>query len=248
MEQEEKSIFDEDQKPVFLTKDSMYLNSNTLFVEYDDIIRPIGFLIAFFLNQLKKDYNGLFDLSPIDGLDYESLWEWYINREQKNVLYGLLSESAKNTITFSKLNELENKILESIDPKLYGFVPELSFCQTLRSLFTNTDENIVHRIVIYYPYKNDHIKKDIENLFGDERISFKYGNIEDVLKDVSSDSTYVFSDITNIIVLEELNKLKYSSIVIPYGLQYNMNGKNLKINIDEYEKEDLFKLTFFNNL
>ena len=58
----------------------------------------------------------------------------------------------------------------------------------------------------------------------------------------------MFSDITNIILLEDLGKLKYSSVVVPYNISYNMIGDNLKIKIEEYEKYNLFKFTFFNNL
>ena len=102
-------------------------------------------------------------------------------------------------------------------------------------------------VIIWYPIKNEKVEEDVNELFG-EKVQIKFGPIDEVLRKVPEDSTYVFSDITNIILLEDLGKLKYSSVVVPYNISYNMIGDKLKINIEEYEKYNLFKFTFFNNL
>lgn len=244
---DKEDIFSGETKPVILTQDSMFMNANTLFIEYNDIIRPIGFLVSIFLNRIKKDYNGLFDLSPIDGLEYDGIWEWYINRKNQNVIYELLSKENKNSIPFHKLDEIESTVIDSIEHELFHIIPELAFCQTLNNLIKIADENLIKHIIIWYPIKNEKIQEDVKELFG-EKVQIKFGPIGEVLRKIPEDSTYVFSDITNIILLEDLDKLKYSSVVVPYNISYNMIGDNLKIKIEEYEKYNLFKFTFFNNL
>ena len=122
MDLDKEDIFSGETKPVILTQDSMFMNANTLFIEYIDIIRPIGFLVSIFLNRIKEDYNGLFDLSPIDGLEYDGIWEWYINRKNQNVVYELLSKENKNAIPFHKLDEIESTVIDSIEHEFFHIV------------------------------------------------------------------------------------------------------------------------------
>ena len=71
------------------------------------------------------------------------------------------------------------------------------------------------------------------------------GDIVDALKKVPDDSTYAFSDITNVNALEYVGKLQYSSIIIPQEYGYNVDDGKFIIDFDLLRKEAVFKLDQF---
>ena len=105
---------------------------------------------------------------------------------------------------------------------------------------------LVPKVLIYYPYENDIIKRDIEKTFLNPDIQFVSGDISDVLKEVPNDSTYIFSDISNILILEELGKIDMSSIIIPEDYDYNKTEEGEYIlDLESMQSDHVFKLNFF---
>lgn len=239
---EKESIFNGKNKIKIQTNDSFFLNSDTLFVEYRDIIRPIDFILLLVINRNKEKFESFLNFDEIDGLEIPGLFEWYINRENQNIFYELATKEAKMS-DFIDFNKMREEFIEIIDPEMFRLMPQWDFIDVVKQL-SKEDKEFIHHIKIWHPTDSEVIKKDIELTFNG-RVNFISGPLEEVLKNVSNDSTFVFSDITNICVLEELGKLNYSSILIPKGYQYNKCGDKLKIDIEEYEKNNIFKIDFF---
>lgn len=145
------------------------------------------------------------------------------------------------------MDDLINSQLERI-PSLVKRSPLLAMGRVIQELMRDKKNGIVKKFFIYNRYENTSIAEDLLDVF-DEDIIFLTGELPDALKEVPDDSTYVFSDITNVSVLAECDKLNYSSILIPYEYAYNKTSEgDYLIKIDEYMKNYLFKIDFFNAL
>jgi len=73
---------------VFTGLDSPFTNTENLVIEYNDILRPLGFDVI----RLLKDsdiLNTFINTEPIQNITDEELYEWYINREEANVFANL---------------------------------------------------------------------------------------------------------------------------------------------------------------
>ena len=235
------------EKVIYRGIDGVFLNSKSLFCEYHDIIKSPYF---FFLNLITENldkFSGRVDTELLDGLDLESLCELYCGRKYQNVLMDIIHPSLKGKIPVSVLDEFINSEIERIE-LIVKRSPILAMGRVIQELIRDKKAGIVKNFFIYNRYPNKSIENDLMDIF-DEDVKFLTGELEDVLKEVPDDSTYVFSDITNISVLAECNKLNYSSIMIPYDYSYNKNSEGeYLIKIDEYMKKYLFKLDFFNAL
>lgn len=232
------------KKSFFTTQDEVFLNSQCLFVEYTDIIKSPYFIFLHSLILYPNQFSEYLDIDRLRGYDLESLSEWYINRKYQNPLMDLLKDKYKDTIFPYKLDELFNNIINNY-PNLITLSPLLNFSSVIKGLNINKN-SIVKKIVIWNLYPNDIIRKDIRENFGDN-IHFVTGELYDVLKNVPDDSTYVFSDISNISVLLDSNKLNLSSVLVPKEYKYNYIDNNiLKIDYNAYLKEALFKFNLFN--
>ena len=85
----------------------------------------------------------------------------------------------------------------------------------------------------------------------DGKAKYVYGDLVKVLKEneITSNSTFVFSDITKINSLKEAGILNLSSVIIADRYGYNYGGENeVVIDLEKYLSEDTFKLDFFDNL
>ena len=94
------------------------------------------------------------------------------------------------------------------------------------------------------------IEKDIHERYGNF-IQFVYGDMQEVLIEnkITSDTTFVFSNILHILNLIQTNLLNYSSIIIADEYFYNYNDEMEPIiNFEELFKDCIFKLDFFNNI
>ena len=78
----------EHKKKVILTNNSPFLNTDCIFVEYNDVIKSPFFVL---LNYIKDTdaLKELYDLSDIAELNLEELYEWYLGREERILFNNL---------------------------------------------------------------------------------------------------------------------------------------------------------------
>lgn len=227
--------------------DFVFLNSKSVFIEYIDIIRAPYFFMLYGLS--KSDQTNpmsVLDLSPILGKSDTEISEFYYTRRNQNPLYDL----AKDGADYAKLDDLLDISIES-DPEILRYSPELNCVNAISSLLRN-DDILVKKIYVYYPYPNAVVESDVmDTIFHfTKNVEFVSGPLEDVLKSVPDDSTYIFSDISKIDTLARVGKLNLASVVLPFEYGYNYEDPtdvtgNLVINLDAYMKENLFKIDFF---
>ena len=106
---------------------------------------------------------------------------------------------------------------------------------------------------------DEYIKKDIEYLFSNHpKVSYMSGEFEMILKsgEIPIDTTYILSDYTKIIALDNVDMLNYSSLVLPMEFDYNFHierdehGNPIKrtpvINFDYFKEKAVFKYAFYN--
>lgn len=237
----------EGDRVTMFCQDFLFTNSKSIFIEYIDIIRAPYFS---FLNALMKSphiENSIFDYSKIEGLTEEGLGHFYYNRRNQNFLYDLVKEGVNPD--YDKLDMVLDNGLKDV-PELVTLSPELNFVEVLRKLMWK-DSLIANKVYIYYPFDNPSIKKDVADTFSfNIDIKFVSGDLEDVLKDVPTDSTYVFSDITKIELLDKMDRIQLSSILVPKDYGYNYEdpedrNSNLLVNISDYSKEFMFHFNTF---
>lgn len=232
------------EKTFFTSQDEVFLNSQCLFVEYIDIIKSPYFIFLHNLMLYPGQFSTYYELDRFKGYDIEALTEWYLNRKYQNPLMDLLKDEFRDNVPLYALDEFFNNVIND-SPELITLSPLLNFSTAIKELGANKT-SIVKKIVVWYPYLNDAIKKDIRDNFGDN-IHFVTGDLPEVLKDIPNDSTYVFSDINNISILLDENKLNLSSVVIPKDYKYNyIDNDTLKIDYKKYLDEALFKFNMFN--
>ena len=242
-----------ENKKVIVTYNSPFLNSDAILVEYNDVLKSPFFILLMTI----KDNEALkiiFDLIELEELDIDSLYEWYLNRKDKNIFKclnlndGVLESYFNNDISlFDKwcddmLYDLINK-----NPYFVEYDSELNFTESFQTLLQKT---LVKKSYIYTEQYSESIKEDILKLFG-EKVIYVYGDLLDIIKEnnITNNSTFVFSDIKKILYLEKANILKFSSVIIADRYGYNYKSKNeLVIDIDRLNSEYIFKLDFFDNL
>jgi hypothetical protein len=232
-----------------------FLNCDSMFIEYNDVIKSPLFL---FLNSIKdnQSLSTIFDLSEIMDLDIPALYEWYVNRKHHNIFKclklqdGVMEEYFENSIDVFNdwCEEIPYRSLD-LSPYFVETDTELNFVEILNTLLS-IGGSLVNKYYVYTPIKVEKIQKDLIELFGD-KIVYVYGNLEDVLKEneVTSNSTFVFSDIQKILTLDKVGILNLSSIIIADRYAYNYKDEKTPIiDIDSLTKNSIFKLDFFNNI
>ena len=76
------------EKERVISFDSVFLNSESIFIEYVDIIRATYYPL---LNLMRKhEEHPLYDLSKINNLSVEEFGDWYIGRKHQNPLLDLI--------------------------------------------------------------------------------------------------------------------------------------------------------------
>lgn len=236
-----------DDKIVYRGVDGVFLNSQSIFCEYHDIIKSPYFLFLNLIVENLDQFSKFVDVDELEGLELESLCELYYARKYQNILMEILKPELKGKISVIDLDNFINHEIEHVDA-LVERSPLLAMGHVIQELIRDKKNCIVKKVIIYNRYYNKTIEEDLQEIFN-EKVEFMYGELHEVLDKVPDDSTYVFSDITNIITLAECSKLNYSSILIPSEYSYNKNSDgDYLIKIDEYMKDYLFKLNFFNAL
>ena len=242
---------------IFLASDTPFLNSDLLFVEYFDVLKSPYFV---FLAASKDNevLNQIFDLSEFSDMSTVELYEWYVKRKRFNVFHNLkIREEAYVNMFHSNdkevmdwIEDLAKTSIDSIPNIVTDY--ELNFDHTLKHI--KRDKKILKRIMIYTPFYSESIYNDIAENYGNG-IEYVYGDLDDVLSDeenkITSNSTFVFSDVSKIYALKNNNLLEFSSVIIAdkYGFNYNdYNDDKVKYDLIELRKEILFKLDFFDNI
>lgn len=224
---------------------NFFLNSECLFIEYNDLL---GLPLFLFLYPLRRNTRmmELFRLDKIQLLSNEELFFWYLNRKNINPLFDLLQPIVK--FTPEELNTFVLKEIGNPDAMSLFVYPydSLSINKFLERMIA---EEFVSKIVIYYPTKNPNMEMEIRGFFYDPkgRIQFQYGSFKEVAKELPTDTTFLLSDIMHVQELIEINHLEFSSIGIPYEYRYNFDDAGeLKLPIQEFQKDILFKFNLFN--
>lgn len=241
------------QQNAIITYDSAFLNCDAIFIEYDDVLKCPFFIFLHAINE-NEAVKLLFDTTEIAGLDIDGLYEWYINRKNQNIFKCL---KLQDGVLENYFNNDRNEFEQWCDTILYDFISqngqlvqantELNFTKTLSILM---GESLVKKYYVYTPFEVEAIRQDLKNKYG-EKIIYVYGDLKTVLKDhqITSNSTFVFSDVSKIMVLDDLGLLNLSSILIADKYAYNYkDSENLNIDLDELAKRACFKLDRFNNI
>ena len=225
---------------ILRTTDTMFLNSKCIFIEYYDVIKVPWFILLSSLGNSSR-LREIVDISPIYGLNNSALYEWYVNRTDRNFFKCFKT----NTPDGFDLDELLHTL--SYNEAFYTDYSEINFSDVLLYLITS---KMVKDVKIYTEDYNEHVEHDLRLNWGDE-VEYVYGDLKEVLEDIPDDSTYIFSDIFKLITLDECGKLPYSSICVAgdydYNYTYDENGiRKLAVNVDYLIENNVFKISYFN--
>lgn len=228
------------EKIYFRSDDMMFQNAHCLFIEYTDIIKSPYFIFLMLMMKNPENFSKYYNMEVFNNYGIEELSEWYIHRKHQNPLVDLITTDVRDNMDTKEFDKFINEQIIA-HPLLVEKSPILNLGNSLHEL----SDEVVRNIAIWYPYPNKVIEKDVADTFGD-KFKFVTGDLSQILDTIPSDTTYVFSDITNIDLLYEKKKLYLSSIIVPneYGYNY-IDEDTLKINTEEYQKDVVFKLDFF---
>lgn len=235
-----------DEKIFIQTNDSVFFNSKSVFVEYIDVIKSPYFLFIYAMNSSedKRVLKDPFDMEKITSLEsVEAVTEWYYTRKNQNPLIDLVPDERLSTLDFDAVDRFMDLQMRENEVLVHHSSP-LNFVNVINNLMV--DSLLVPKVYIWYPYDNPVIAADVKSLFESDDVVFRHGPLEKCLADVPNDSTFVFSDMTNILVLEDLQKLDYSSIITPIDFAYNRIDDELPlIDIEKMQESHVFKYNQF---
>lgn len=241
-----------------LTSDTVFTNAQCLFVEYHDCIKSPYFILLTVLSQNKK-IRDLIDISPIDGLNTEQLFEWYINRKNRNFLLDLATMS-EDQVPYDVLLEvlMNNEIFFKTNSELntVDLIHTAIRTKTAKQIIIFNDMHYDQNGVALEVTKNTNkfISDDVTRIFGKTSgVKFVSGDFRKVVKSLPVDTSYILSDFNKITILEEEKHLTYASLILPIDFAYNYvfddNGiRTTKpiINFDYLAMHNMFKLNFYN--
>lgn len=229
-----------DQKIVYRANDTLFYNSHCLFVEYMDLIKTPWFVLLNLCRQNEK-LKSILDITPIEDFSLDALFEWYMNRKNRNIFYELLFNK---DVDLEEMDLLVKSQLE-ISPIFFTLDTALTVVPAINKILR---ENIIKEVIVYSEYYNQFMEEDIKQVFFEnKKVKYRHGNLKDVLRSIPIDTTYFLSDIEKIIALEETNHLDMASIILPYEYRYNKNEKGeWNIDLEYLAKNHIYKLSFYN--
>ena len=235
------------EKKVFRGIDTLFYNSQCVFIEYHDVISMPWFTMLYYMRN-SEYMNTIFNMDSLRDYSLTGLLEWYLNRKHRNVFEDILTREGKS-INYDNAVNILNQCMELTDD-FYKIDTNLKFMSVLRLLLA--EQGLVKKFYIYSEKEEAGIKTVLDYYFKDYGTKIQYitGSFGDVLKLMPKDSTYVFSDITKVQALIDNGRLNYSALLITNGLRYNYeleNMKKIKVNITELSKSYVFKGDFFDN-
>ena len=235
------------EKIVYRGNDTLFYNSQCIFVEYHDIIAmPWLTMLAAIKNSTA--FNNILNISEISSYDIRGLLEWYIYRKHRNVFKSIGPAESIGELPEDAYDILLEKAM-SISEDIYRIPTNLKFLSTLRLLVS--DSSMIKQVIVYSEKNEPMIEDTLKRYFEKSgKVKYFYGKFEDLVKIVPNDSTYVFSDITKVDILRAKDKLNLSCVLIASGLRYNYmedDASKLKIDLEELMKTHVFKYSFFDN-
>lgn len=231
----------EGEKFAFVTREQMFCNAELLFIEYDDIIRSLPFTVLSYISHSPRIMDKICDMSVIEGYGIEALYEYYIHRKSPNIFKDYILDKYKD-LDDDKLYTLYFNFFES-DPDFLNKTFELNFSEVLK-IALSKKSHIAKKIIIWTPVYHDIYKTDISNLFGNSVI-YKSGDMKEILEKESRDTTYVFSDMTHINTIREMDRISLSSFIVPKEYDYNYIDGTPKIDIGKLSSEFSMKFDYF---
>ena len=237
-----------ENKTVYRGNDTLFYNSQCLFVEYHDVIAmPWLTLLAFTKNS--DIFNHILKMYEIADYDITGLLEWYVYRKHRNVFKSIGVLDNIENFQDESYDALLTKAMK-ISDDIYRIPTNLKFLSTLRLLLS--DITMIKQVIIYSENDEPMIENTLKQYFSKvgNKVKYLHGNFEDMVKLVPRDSTYVISDIEKINTLIKFDKLNLSCILIPSGLRYNYmeeDATKLKIDMNDLYEKYIFKYSFFDN-
>ena len=236
---------------IFISSDTIFQNSKCLLVEYDDIIKSPQFILLQYIKD-NEAIKTIFDISEIEGKEIEELYEWYLLRQYKNVFLNFPVDKKTYETTFQGNKETYYHFCDELLKTQLNKIPEcfsmdaiLNFSGILQKI--TWDGLLVKKVIVYCEYGFEHAKEDINSRYN-KNVICATGPLDEVLKkyQVTSDSTFVFSDAYKIFTLLDAGILDRSSVIIGDRYQYNyINEKEFIIDEEKLIPDHLFKLDFF---
>lgn len=237
-------------KTVYRGNDTLFYNSQCLFVEYHDVIAMPWFTLLSFIKNTDA-FGNIFKINELTDYDLAGLMEWYVYRKYRNIFKSIGVVDSIDELPDAGYDAMLDKAM-NISDDLYRIPTNLKFLSTLRLLLT--DSSMIKQVIIYSEKNEPMIENTLKQYFSKAGSKVKYmsGKFEDMVKLIPQDSTYVFSDIEKVNTLIKLNKLNLSCILVANGLRYNYmddDATKLKVDLKElYESSKyLFKYSFFDN-
>lgn len=238
---------------LILASDSVFLNTECMFIEYHDVIKcPYFTLLLYFANPNLSQADEYFKLEEIKGLDVEALYEWYLNRKHQFILDNF---DFQDDVEFSSHDKDGSIWKKNFIYSIFTNIEDVVFRDTALNfapiLATIMKKGMVKKFYVYMERYNENVERELIDAY--PNIRCVYG--EDLSKvlnenDIPRDTTYVFSNIRNILKVMEANLLDQSSIIIADRYEYNyVDGTDeFVIPVDVLLKNHLFKLDFFDNI
>lgn len=229
------------EKKIFTGSNTIFYNSQCLFVEYHDIIKSPWFVLLSCIND-NPTIGEIFDLSEIQNLDSESLYEWYIYRKDRNIYKNFerlkpISDNDCDTLLESQMR---------LSGELYNIDTELNFVNVINTM--RYHKKLIRKVIVYNETDNEFIRDDLQSMFGGF-VDFVYGEFSEVLTTIPSDSTFVFSDANKVNVMAQVNKLNLASVLVCSNYRYNYIDKDTPlINLGVLHNKFTFKIDYFDNI
>lgn len=229
---------------VFTSFNSPFTNTENLVIEYNDILRPLGFDVLRVLRE-SDIINQFINIEPIQNISTDELFEWYVNREEVNVFANFeLNENYFKDIE-DRYEWLEDFLYKEIDElNIMDIAIEYSLMNTLPTV---SKFDVIKKVFVYSEKYSKSIESDIKEKFG-SKAKYIYGDFAKVLleNNITDSTTYILSDILKIDALAETNLIDYSSILLTDGYGYNFDeDENPLIDIDGLRESKIFKIFYF---
>lgn len=230
-----------DKDVVFRSSDSFFTNSKALFITYYDLLNVPWFAYICAIRNQKCLYD-LLKLSDIGFMNTNELLAWYMNREYQNPLKTLWigDESEYDSLDEFLMSEMTSERATPLYNLNYDFLTIQEF------LFEIVKNKFCENIVVYTPEENKYVKEEMDHLYGD-KVSVKFGNMDDIISKLPTDTTYMSNSTDILESLLRTNHLDFSSVAVPYDYSYNFKKDgSLKYDVEKLSKDHVFKFNLFN--
>lgn len=213
-----------------------------IFVDYYDIIKsPLPVLLTQLPKHFKKQLESFIDFSKIENKTNDELLELVNMRPCKNVIeYLAIKEFDYEKIQEDLINQYTDIFINS---KL------LSIGESLTAMLIY--QKFIKDVYVYTEKYDERIHYDIQSVFNhNKKVHYITGKKEDIFKDIKGITSFFLSDIEDIDLLQKMNLLPYTNIIVPlygYNLKIGEDGNvELKSNIStEMMIEHTFKFAMF---